>query len=478
MKDFNFKTEPFEHQLKAFDLCKNKDIFALFMEQGTGKTKVAIDKSCYQYCNGKINAVLIVAPNGVHSNWIINELPKHIPTYIHYNAVLWKKSKTFQKKFEDMLYSPDSLSFFAINYEALATEEGKKYVRRYIDCKDVLMILDESSRIKTPNAKRTKATINFGRLVKEKLILTGTPVTQGPFDLYAQFKFLDLEILGNQTYTAFKHEYGVFENKRNGAGYEFQKLVQYKNLDKLKELIDKYSFRVTKEECLDLPEKIYQKYSIELTPQQRKHYDELKNFLITEIANNEIVTPHILTNLLRLQQITGGHLPTDKGDSIKIGENNPKLDLMLELLEDIHTKVIIWARFIPEIELIVKTLSGLYGNKSVVEYWGGVVSKKRDEAVYLFQNDPQCRFFVGNPKAAGLGLTLTEAKTIIYFSNDFSLESRLQSEDRAHRIGQKDHVTYIDIEAIETIDEHIILALREKKNLADLITGDTIRTWL
>lgn len=487
MQDYQFKTTPYQHQSNAFALCRDKEFYALFMEQGTGKTKVALDKACYQYCNGKINAVLIVAPNGVHSNWIKTELAKHIPDYIQYATLLWKtgaqliENNKRKVQIEDyLLKNQDKLLFFAVNIEALSTENGKKIVRKYIDYKNVLFILDESSRIKTPSAQRTKAVINFGKLAKERLILTGTPVTQSPFDIYTQFKFLDPHILGNQTYTAFKHEYGVFEKKVNfKTGYPYDHLLQYKNLDQLQQLIKPYSYRITKDECLDLPEKIYQRYQVELTPVQRQHYEELKQNLITEIQGKDIVAPIVLTKLLRLQQIVGGFITfTDEKETLKLDGDNPKLKLMLDLLEDIHGKVIIWARFKAEIKMIVAALRETYGYQSATEYWGEISQENRLKAIDDFQNKDNTRFFVGNAKAGGIGLTLTAANTMIYFSNDFSLETRLQSEDRAHRIGQKDHVIYIDIEATDTLDCEIIDALRNKKNVADLITGDKLKDWL
>lgn len=477
--DYKFKTEPYAHQLTAFNLCKNVDQFALLMEQGTGKTKVAIDKACYGYCEGKINAVLIVAPNGVHANWIHNELGKHVPAYITYNAVLWGKTKGFKIAFDLSLPDP-ALLFFAINIDALATDAGKQIVRRFLTLRKTLMILDESSRIKTASAIRTKTAINFGKFAQERLIMTGTPITQSPFDLYSQFKFLDSNILGNQTFTAFKHEYGVFDKKVNyKTGYPYEVLQEYRNLNKLQTLIAPYSYRVTKDECLDLPAKIYQRYVVDLTPTQRRHYNELRDHLCTEIKGHEIVTPIILTKFLRLQQITGGFITlAEEETATAIPGENPKLNLLVDLLEDISGKVIIWARFTAEIKALVKALTEKYGRDAVVQYWGEIPQEERHAAVTDFQDRDNTRFFVGNARAGGIGLTLTAATTMIYFSNDFSLETRLQSEDRAHRIGQKNNVTYIDLEADNTLDAKVIDALRNKKNIADLITGDNVKEWL
>jgi SNF2 family DNA or RNA helicase len=257
-------------------------------------------------------------------------------------------------------------------------------------------------------------------------------------------------------------------------------VVGYKNMDKLKKLIAPHTYRVTKDECLDLPKKLYQKEYVELTKGQRKLYNTLRDELIIEFENGEHLTAALkITQMLRLQQIVGGYLPTDEGSIVQIEENNPRMKRIIEIAEvNKKTKVIIWARFVAEIKEITKMLAKEYGKQSVVAYYGDVSDDDRSEAKRRFQNDKECRFFVGNAQAGGRGLTLHAANIVIYYSNSFSLEQRLQSEDRAHRIGQERNVLYIDFVAPDTLDTKVVESLRGKKEIADMLTGDDIKEWL
>ena len=489
-----YKTTPLPHQIKGVDLCKDRKYFALFCETGTGKTKITIDKLCYSLSTGDIDCVLILAPNMVHYNWVAQELPKHMWDGI--NATIFEWGNSFGKKYEESkanILNPNGKPRIAVlNVEAISkgkleqnkvkncTESsGLMFCHKFIRSGKCLFIIDESSRIKSPSAQRTKNAINLGKLAEQRLILSGTPITQSPLDAYAQCKFLHTDILKCQTFTAFKHEYCVLSSRFNSkTRQQFDEIVSYKNIERLKDLLAPHSYRVTKEECLDLPEKIYEKYTVKLTPVQRKHYDELCNDLITEVNNKEVTTPIILTKLLRLQQITGGFIKADDDTDVMAFETSPKLNMLSELVEDIDGKIIIWARFTAEIKAIAKLLREQYGVNSVVEFWGEISQKDRANSIEQFQNNPVARFFVGNAHSGGIGLTLTAATTMIYYSNDFSLETRLQSEDRAHRIGQKNNVLYIDLIAENTIDEKVIEALRGKQNIANLITGDSLRKWI
>jgi SNF2 family DNA or RNA helicase len=258
---------------------------------------------------------------------------------------------------------------------------------------------------------------------------------------------------------------------------------RYQNLDELKAKIAPHSYRITKAECLDLPPKVYERRYVELNAEQRVLYNKLKKEFVAEFGGGKINAAMAMTRMMRLQQITGGFAPVlnDVGETIAthpVGKTNPKINALLELLEETDGKVIIWARFRKELELIAVALREEYGTKSAVEYHGGVSDKDRQSAVFTFQREHDPRFFVGQPHSGGIGLTLTAASTVVYFSNDFSLETRLQSEDRAHRIGQQKSVTYIDIEAVDTLDKKVIDALRSKKDMADVITGDNPSQWI
>lgn len=493
--DYVYKTKPFKHQEDVFVVSRDKEYFALLMEQGTGKTKVTIDTGCWLYNNGKIDAMLVIAPNGVHANWIINEIPAHAPDYCNVQTAYYRSqpNKEEEKALCKVLESTFGLKIIALNIEALVTQKGVNFVKNFLLAFKTMLIVDESSVIKSPKAQRTKNLLKLAVHSSYRRILTGTPVTQGPLDLFTQFSFLDQHILRTSSYYAFRNRYAIMKEMRT-SGRSFQTVVGYTNLDELTKLIEPHSYRVTKSECLDLPDKLYSKRYVQLSDAQRKLYNQLKKDIVTEFNGMQMSAPLALTKLLRLQQIVGGFfVPDDEvwmGDELNevidrtpvvpqpIDKVNPRVESLIELLEEISGKVIIFARFRSEIYAISKRIKEEFGNESIVEYHGGIDSNTRSENIRLFQNDEKVKYFVGNTATAGKGLTLTAANTIVFWSNDFSLENRLQASDRAHRIGQKNAVLYIDFVAQSTIDEKIVETLRSKKQVADLITGDNIGEWL
>lgn len=472
--DFAFKTKPFEHQRKAFYLSRDRDVFALFMEQGTGKSKIIVDTIAWLYAKGEIDAVLIVSPNSVKSNWALDELPTHMPDNIPYRVAVWDSRQTKAvTEGLDALWSTDgALPILVMNVEAFSRGEGAKFAEKFVTSfMRPMMVVDESTRIKNPSANRTKNIVAVGRRAAYRRILTGTPVTKAPLDVYAQMMFLDEHVLGFGSYYTFRNHFAVM------GGYDNKEIVAYKNLDELHALVDAHSFRVLKKDCLDLPEKIYQKAYTPLTPEQELAYRDMRKKLLVEFEDFDLQAKIPLSKLLRLQQIIGGFVPDEEGVIHTLPSN--RIGTLMDILEDVDGKVIVWARFTPEIQAITDTLRDKYGHDSAAAFYGAVKQDERTEIRKRFQDpDDPLRFFVGNPSAGGIGLTLTAANTVVYYSNDFSLESRLQSEDRAHRIGQTGDVVYIDIVAQNTIDEKIIRALREKRELASLITKDKLEEWI
>jgi len=256
------------------------------------------------------------------------------------------------------------------------------------------------------------------------------------------------------------------------GGFENKQIISYQNVDELTRNIEGHSFRVLKKDCLDLPDKIYQRHYVEMTAKQKKLYQTMKKSFVAELEGNMIEAPEAITRLLRLQQILCGWFPSEEGLS-QIDDKNPRIEALKEILSDIDSKVIIWARFKADLRAIERALGDL-----AVSYHGDVTTDARELAVDRFQNDPSIRYFIGQPQSGGIGLTLTAADYAIYYSNSFDLEQRMQSEDRCHRIGTKNNVTYIDIETRKSVDSKIIKALREKKNLADVITKDPISLFM
>ena len=466
--DFIFKTEPFEHQRKTFYLSRDQKVFALLMEQGTGKTKVVIDNSAYLYSKGEISALVVIAPNGVHRNWI-REVDTHLPDWCEHQITYYRSgmNKKEIEAFESVRSSKDCLKIFTFNVEAFTSPKAVHWMEKILLSNDVMLVVDESTRIKTPGAKRTKLITKFGKQVKYKRILTGTPITKNAADVYAQFKFLDTQILGYDSFYSFRNQYCVM------GGFEQRQIIAYKNLDELSRNVEGHSFRVLKKDCLDLPPKIYQRHFVEMSERQKKMYNTMKKGFIAELEGNVIEAPEAITRLLRLQQILCGWFPTENERVQPIDEKNPRIEALEDVLEGIESKVIIWARFRADIRAIERLLGDL-----AVSYHGGVDSDARELAIERFQKDPAIRYFIGTPQAGGTGLTLTAAEYAIYYSNSFDLEQRLQSEDRCHRIGTKNNVTYIDIECQKSIDSKIIKALRDKKNIADIITKDPISIFL
>ena len=444
------------------------------MEMGTGKSKVLIDTIGILYGKGAINAVVIVAPKGVYRNWSTKEIPDHMPDHIDTHVAVWSPAPRKQEKADlvKLFHTDlDKLKIFIINVEAFSTPKGVKFTENFILGHQVLFAVDESTTIKNPKASRTKAITKLAKNTKYRRILTGSPITQSPLDLYSQTEVLETNLLGYTSYYSFQNHYGEVVNRYFG-GRTVRQVVGYRNLDELSQKLDSFSYRVLKSDCLDLPEKLYIRRDVTLTAEQKKLYAELKELAITELANQETVSvTNVLTQLLRLHQIVCGHIKSDDGTETPI--NNNRIDELIGVIAEMQGKVIIWANYRQNILEIVETLQGLFGVDAVASYFGDTTPDERERVIKQFQNpDSPLRFFVGNTQTGGYGITLTEAQNVIYYSNNFDLEKRLQSEDRAHRIGQKNNVTYVDLVAKDTVDEKIVTALRNKLDLAQEVLGD------
>ena len=478
VKNYRFKTKPYAHQIIALEKSWDKEEYAYFMEMGTGKSKVLIDNIAMLYDKGKINGALIIAPKGVYKNWYSSEIPTHLASHIQYKSVLWTAliSKTKQEELNSLFTSDYNLHVLVMNVEAFSTKKGLQFALKFLNSHNTLMAVDESTTIKTPSAKRTKSILALSRYAKYRRILTGSPITKSPLDLYTQCGFLNEDLLGFSSYYAFRSRYAHMI-ERNFGGRRVQIVKSYQRLDELSKLIEPFSYRVLKEDCLDLPEKIFIKREIELTEEQSKLYSTMKQMALATLNGKLLTAPNVLTQLMRLHQITCGHFKSDDGKTQELKNN--RIEELMSILEETEGKVIIWANYIYDIERIVEAIKKEYGDDSVVQYYGAINTDERQKNIERFQ-DPQSsfRFFIGNPQTGGYGITLTAANTVIYYSNGYDLEKRLQSEDRAHRIGQKKSVTYIDLIAEKTIDEKIVKALRKKIDIASQIMGEELKSWI
>ena len=474
---YKFKTKPYGHQLTALEKSWNKEIYAYFMEMGTGKTKVLIDNLAMLYDKGKVDGALIIAPKGVIGTWHKQELPQHMPDHIENVSVLWQANITKEqsRKLGNLFKTTDELHILIMNVEALSTAKGSDFAKKFLLSHKTLLAIDESTTIKNPKAKRTRNIIEISRRAQYRRILTGSPVTKNPLDLYSQCEFLSPWLLNFQSYYAFRNRYAEMKTLHI-HGRSIQVVSGFKNLNELSEKVKGFSYRVLKEDCLDLPDKIYMKRTITLTPEQKKVYDQMKKEALAVLNGKSVTTVTALTQLMRLQQITCGHFSADDG-TIQTIKNNRTLELM-DVLEEIEGKAIIWAHFQHDIKTVIKAIEKEYGPGSVVDYYGLTPQDQRDGNRKKFQENDKCRFLVGTPQTGGYGITLTAANTVIYYSNGYDLEKRLQSEDRAHRIGQKKSVTYVDILAEDTVDERIVKALRKKINIASQVMGEELRDWI
>ena len=478
---YRYKTKPYAHQLKALKKSWAQKNYALFMEMGTGKSKVLVDNIAMLYDNGAIRGALIVAPKGVYKNWDQIEFPVHLPDHVEHTKVLWEANITKKKQAElDTLFDDKGdLKILIMNVEAFSTSKGLDFAHSFLNIflGRALIGIDESTTIKSPTAKRTKNILTIGELAKYRRILTGSPVTKSPLDLYSQCEFLDPWLLGHNSYYSFRARYANMV-KRNFGGRSVQLVTSYRRLDELGDKLDDFSYRVLKEDCLDLPEKVFTKRIVELSKEQKEIYAQLKETALAFTEDGKVMsTVNVMTQLMRLHQVTCGTFKADDG-TVKHLPNN-RIQALMDCLEETDGKVIIWATYREDIKKIVESLKKAYGEASTVEYHGGVDATLRQEHIAQFQQEKgPTRYFVGNAQTGGYGITLTAANTVIYFSNSYDLEKRLQSEDRAHRIGQTGSVTYVDLIAENTIDERIVKALRTKVNIANEIMGEDLKNWI
>lgn len=451
-----FHLEPYKHQKVGLALCQRRKNFGLFMEMGTGKTKVILDLLGNYYKDGQVKRPsLIVAPVAVINNWK-REATLNQP---HLRVVV--AQGTQGKKLLAMDQVKQGLAdVVVINYESLWRLAEDFSIEWFA------MVLDESTRIKHRGTQQAKAIIKLGRAASRKYIMTGTPAPNSPLELYNQIRFLDESVFGSSWY-AFRDRYAIM------GGYGGYQVLGWKNLPELTQKLASISYRVLKKDCLDLPEKVYKEYRMPMEKDQAKFYKELADDLITTIAGTDIVATVVLAKLTKLRQIASGFVYRDDGATINL-DKNPKLDQLEILLQEIapRHKVVIWTSFREELTLVSAICSKL--GLKWVKLDGTINAKERDNVVQNFQNDETVRVFIGQQHAGGIGITLTAADYCIFFSNDYSHEIRVQAEDRLHRIGQRNQVTYVDLIMKGTLDSTIRRMLTNKEQLAASIVPTKI----
>ena len=481
-----FLKEPFHHQVKAKLTCHDTNInnFAYLMEMGTGKTITAIMDLMSLHHYKDVDNCVILAPKSVYRNWY-KEITEFVaPDKTKYAISTWDpslKDPVTKAKLTDLLQkSIVPLNIFLMNIESLSSPKGVKFLEKYLsvqDKKKTMMIVDESTVIKTHNAKRTKNLLKLTKDVAYKRILTGTPVTKSPLDIYTQFAFLDPKILGQSNYYAFRARYAKIINRPTSGGRHFPLIIGYQRLDELEKKIYSAAFRVKKDECVDLPEKIYMKRFIPMSEKQLVAYESLRRNAMFIFNDKTTTSVNRLSQIVKLHQVCCGFTINDQGEIHDVP--NKRYDELLDVLEEVDGKVIIWATYRHNIETITRKLKEKYGETKADAFYGDTASDDRLELVKNFQNENHdLTYLIANPKTGGYGITLTASHTVVYFSNNYDLEIRLQSEDRAHRIGQKNKVTYVDFVCQGTVDEKILTALKNKVDIASQVMGDELKSWI
>ena len=472
----SFKTVPYAHQLQAFEQSKDREYYGYFMEMGTGKSKVAIDNFCYLYQQKKIDAVFIIANNGSYRNWSETQIPTHMWEEVkadHFIGV-WKEPSG--SVIGDPALDPEKkfLKIFVMNVEALAFDKGFAAAIQFVKGRKVMFIVDESTTVKNLTAKRTKSVINIASRCAYRRIMTGDPITNSPLDLYAQCQVLKAGCLGFSSFYPFRNYFAVMFQQKAGQR-AFMKVTGYQNLDKLASILKGFSYRVKKEDCLDLPPKVYQKHYVEMTDEQQMVYNNIREDAIAELNGSIATAPLVITKMIKLHQIVCGHFVDDEGKVQPLKSNRVKA--LMDVVEESNGKVIIWANYRNDIQAIATALAAEYGFDSVATYYGETSDDDRVVASREFQNGA-LRFLVSNQQTGAFGNTWTAASTVIYYSNNYQLELRRQSEDRCHRIGLTHSVNYVDLICKGTVDEKIVKALRSYSQIASATLGETWKEWI
>lgn len=461
------KANLFQHQVRGYNMAlinfTLRRGFGFLFEMGCGKTLTAIAVAGTLYAEHKINKLLVVAPTSVCSVW-----PEDFGKFADFphleKIMLGTKSQRLKQLKELESFPCEALKVAVINYESVWRDD---IFDRLVEFNADMIICDESQRIKTHDAQQSKAMHQLGDLARYKLILSGTPVQNNAVDLYSQYRFLDPTVFGSNFYK-FRNRFCVM------GGFNRRQIVNYKDLDLLIKKEHSIAYRVTKKEALDLPEQTFETRYITLTPSEKKLYNTLKKESATELANGETISAStVLTKLLRLQQFTGGFVIADgeeKPQQIGSGKINALEDIVDDYVIDSGKKLVIFARFRAELDLIQKLL-----DKKKLKYgviYGDIKLSDRGEIVKDFQENEETKVFLAQIDTAGLGITLTAADTCVYYSVNFNYAAYSQSLARIHRIGQRNTCTYIHLTTKGTVDELIMKALHKKEDLAKTIVDD------
>lgn len=471
---YEFKTNPYDHQLDALHKTYGLRTSGLFMDMRTGKTKVVIDLHSAMRMEDKLDRVLLICPLSLRKNWV-REIAIHAP--IDIDAHLLDTSKP--KKFQEWLTTPHEFKWLIVGVESLAVGSAIQYTEKFLLTSNrSSCVIDESSKIKNPAANRSKNCVKLGRMAEYRTIMTGTPIANGPLDLYMQFEFLDPDIIGVGDFYSFRNRYAVM------GGYESREVIGYQNLDELIEIVTPFVFQVRQADVLDIPEKIRIIRTVQMSTEQEKIYKQMKKNKALITPDKRMVVKNTLEHMLRLQEIAGGSVSyenqTDDPNVAsvrkeRIAGKNPKIEELLQVTREYEGQTIVWCNFKSEIYWAVEALKTEYGDDQVVEIHGDVSEEMRDINVNELFQGSKVRFIVGNAATGGMGLTMNKAMVEIYYSNSFNFIDRQQSEERATGLNKPKGVVIVDLITESTVDEVIYEALVEKKDVSEFVRSSIDR---
>lgn len=484
---FPFKTVPMGHQQAEFDLSCALASRAYWWEPGCGKSKTAIDTAAHLYLAGEVGAMVVMAPNGVHENWAWEEIPVHLPDEVadRSRTFLWRTGKRhnkgYREEFEEFR-KHRGFKCLCLSYDSMMTDDSARIVKNFFEENRCLYVADEADKFKTPGAGVTKRVLASARWAPYRRVLSGTPVDDSPFDIYTQAKFVDPSAWGEfgiSTFGSFKTFFGEWEMRTLEGGRQFPALLRFKNLELMSRKILSLGSRLLKKDVLDLPEKKYERVEFDLSTEQKRMHDELRNDYEAWFGDGTRVTAELaITRMLRMQQLTSGYLPADEEESLKaVGDVNPRMLAVSRALERVGPeKAIIWGKYSVDIDSIARLLRER--GYDFVTYDGRTPAEDRHAAKERFQKG-DAQIFLGKASAAGRGLTLHAAKFAIFYNNTFRLLERRQAEDRCHRAGMNENSpVYIDLVARGTVDEYIIKVLSRKRDVAAYVMGDDLPEWI
>lgn len=467
---YPFKTEPRQYQRDGLDHAWDKAAFAFYMDMGTGKTKTSLDLASAYFIDGKIDRLLVVTKFSTRRNWEA-EVGIHCPVGCEVHVL----DTTKKKAFDDFNTTPSgALKIMIVGTESLAAGSAVTYAEKFVNTSTrVMMIVDEAHMIKTHSAVRAKNCVKLGKSANYRVVMTGTPISNGPMDVFMQFEFLDPNIIGIGDFYSFRNRYAIM------GGFEGKQVIGYQNMEELIELVSPFVYQVRKSDVLtELPPKVYETRMVQLNDEQKRLYREISKRDRAVSGDRGIKISTVLEKMLRLQEVAGGIITyernpdlynTSKFDHVRIEGKNAKVEELMSIVEEYECSTIIWCRFVEEIQMVTEALVDKFGPSAVVQVYGAIDEDTRWANVSEKFQSGKARFLVGNAATGGTGLNMTKAELVIYYSNSFSYIEREQSEDRAHRIGQSKSVTYIDLIAEGTVDEIVVTALRSKKDVSEFV---------